>query len=363
MKSNRCLVRILAFVLLGIFGSLHAQNFVLNAPMSPEANGTAGLYTSSNTDDPLAPISNPALLGLMAERNRLMVGFYPQRMSWGVLPRPEGGYDFTMTHSARSLYLGFDRATLDKYFKTNLPLSFGIGYQEVYYNMGELDGVDPSGNVISHYHSYERSRGYTMSAAAHYRYVQASIGLGQRFTTLNYPIGVGAIHLTSSDLGLYVQSPLERLFYKRDLVSDGRALYVRPFCTPAVSYALMNLGSRYMFPTTDIRQPPPREAKLGWNVSAGAHAAHPVSGQDWRLISVAYGVEAEDALVARDGYHYQGLFGDIRPGTNLLLGKRNDGVLLRQGFEIGVAELVYYRSGASHGTGGNGYFSDMTTKG
>lgn len=314
----------------------------LTSPFSPQAIGRAGIYTSAETDDPLAALSNPALLGFQAERNRFMASFFPAHASWKTYG-PQIGY------TARSLQIGFDQKFLQRYFHWKTPLSFGIGYEEAYFDLGETHHYDENAHDLGYFESYERSQGVDLAAALHYRYLQAGLGLSYRFTALRYMAPVSD-HAVSSDIGLYLQSPLDRLVNKHPAVGDGNSTKFRPVCTAAFGYVLANAGPTYQIhssgsQSSTVRVALPRTAKMGLNLATAIRASR--SPQDsLNLISFDMGIEAQDDLVKHwTSPEYQNPIGNIHPISTLLFGKSESGVVIRKGFEVGVIEAIYYRWG------------------
>jgi hypothetical protein len=312
--------------------------YVLTTPPSPQANGRAGIYTSSSTDDPLAALSNPALLGFQAERNRLMVGFYPERTRWNYYGPAQNGY------SSRAVQFGLDQKTLQTYFHWNIPLSVGLGYQEAYWK-------NSYGSYSASY--YERSQATNLAAALHYRCLQAGVGLNYRTADLHSGYRTG--HPTSVDLGVYIQSPLDRLIYRDDPAAGGSTIRLRPFCTVAGSYVLANDGKSLSIPNyggygnSYTAFPLPRLAKMGLSVSGGLRAAHPTQ-HSWQVLSVDMGIEAVDDLVEyTPSGRYQSALGNIHPVSTLLFGKGDVGLVLRKGFEVGLGEAFFYRWGNTTG--------------
>jgi hypothetical protein len=325
MNAKLCLAGPVVLVYLFLARGLCAQDF-LNAPPSPEANGRAGIYFSGDTDDPLAPLSNPALLGLMAERNHLMAAFYPQRANWEQLNAwgPASGGEY----SSRAILVGYNRAKLG-----HSHFSLGLGYQEVY---------------LDRYRAYDNTRGVSASAALHYREMQLAAGINFRS---------GANYTNVFDLGLFYQILLDRAFSERNLSYARDGIAPRPFGTLSIGYVMRNLGSTVPGPRTDEQTfvspvPLPRRATLGFALQTGLHAAHPLS-DDWQILSLSVGIEAEDNLVhylSPFGYggdwNYKGMLGNINPAINLILGKSDDISGLKKGFEFGLAEAVYLRWGS-----------------
>jgi hypothetical protein len=323
---------------------------VLTADFSPQAVGRAGVYTSSATDDPLAAIANPALLGLQADRNRFMAAFYPAPATWNSDWHDAPGY------TARAAHVGFNRNFLHSYFRWTTPLSFGIGYQESYLNLHKINWTDEQGHFIGSSDAYERSQGINLAAALHHKYWQLALGLSYRFSALKY-VSVQADHAASANFGVYFQSPLDQLIPRNNPVVDDGAISLRPVCTAGFSYVFANVGPSYTaHPTRDdpttLRQALPRTAKMGLNLSGGLRAFRgPRDSLD--LMSFGMGIEATDLLVKDYQYPaYQNPIGNIHPVSTLLFGKGEVGVSLHKGFEAGLLEALYYRWGNMSGEDG-----------
>jgi hypothetical protein len=337
MPSGFGRVTLIVILIAALTMSVGAQE-VLLMPPSPQANGRAGVNLPGDFSDPLSPITNPALLGLMAEHNRLMVGFFPARAKWSML---EG--DSPIGYSSRAVQLGFDHQSIGSGSEWHIPLSIGVGYVETNLDLGEGIVVDENGRMMgTSHHSYERAQGLDLGLGLNYRLWQAALGFTHKLVTERYVIEPYHTYF-SSDVGLYVQSPLERFFYRSGPTYESGHVRLQPFCTAAFGYSVANLGPRQRYGDNVITDPLYRTANMNLGGVVGLYAAHPVEA-DWKLLSVGAGVQTRDLLINGDG-NYKMLSGDIHPVRNLIAGKGNNDLGMYKGFEFGLAQTFYYRYG------------------
>ncbi len=158
--------------------TLASAQYSLTYHPSPTAYGRGGVYATGATDDPLAPLSNPAFLGLMAERNAVMTAFFPQRTEWSPLPWSD---DIKLGYFSRVLYVGFDRATLGRNFGGHSPISVGIGYQEVLLDMGKFSRTDEFGNSLGAARAFETQHGFALAVGLHHPHWQAGVGFSHGY--------------------------------------------------------------------------------------------------------------------------------------------------------------------------------------
>ena len=333
---------ILVLAQISFVGSARAQSPVM-FPASPQANGRGGVYTSPDDADPLAPLSNPGLLGLMARHNRFMAAGYPQRTAW-VIPPLEGFPEGRFGLSSRALYFGFDQRTLEKYFKARLPFSIGLGYHETNLAMPDFLAYNSlPRNPGSSW--YDNSKGFSIGMGGEVLGIDAGVGFNLKYVIVKQ--GRFEDHLTTSDFGLYAEAPWKISVYRQPLsAADSRLRWV-PFLTPGLGYSMLNVGPRYTeaYSPFPIKARPERTAKLSYTLSTGLDAHHLRFG-DWRILSLEGGVEGEDLLVTDNGYgEYQGIYGDISPMNNVLLAEDNRQITRREGWEIGLGEIIYVRGG------------------
>ncbi|HEY3296594.1 MAG TPA: hypothetical protein VGL38_14280 [bacterium] len=318
-------VLVLTYVLL--LSSAWAQS-VLTMPVSPRAIGRAGVYTSADNADPLAALSNPGLLGILAGHNRLMAAFYPQQTHYGWRDPYYGEYHV----SSRVVQLGLNESALH----WKLPVSIGIGYHE-----SVLDILFPSD--VGHeaeFNPHADSKGFSIGVGAHYAGIELGLGFNEKKYTSMWGHGE---RFTSSDYGVFVQAPWHtRLPYAPE-PATAEGLAWTAFLTPSAAYSLLNAGSRYG-PNQEM---PERTARQSFALATGINARHPAGGE-WRVLSLEGGIEGEDLLIDdSDVSHirYQNGFGDIDPVNDLLLGQSNALITKRTGYEISIGELFYLRGG------------------
>lgn len=334
MNPKHCLACLVVLSLIILSRSAQAQSITM-FPASPQANGRGGVYTSPDNADPLAPLSNPGLLGLMAEHNRIMVAFYVDKTQKEPDPLDSGDWVNGYRLTSRAVYLGFNRHDLGKWFKRDVPFSFGIGYHETGFvnpglnDWGSRDEFSNSRRVEA------ESRGFSLALGAHYPNIEAGAGLNLKFIRRN---AEPRTNTYVTDFGFYVHSPWQTPLTE----GPGPCLFI----APALSYSLLNVGPLIPTAESPTGAPPERTAKFGLAFAAGLDSRNPM-GDPWRVFSVEAGAEGEDLLVdySHDAVRYQGALGDISPINDLILGDDNFKTTKRQGLEIGLIEAFYVRVG------------------
>jgi hypothetical protein len=102
--------------------------------------------------------------------------------------------------------------------------------------------------------------------------------------------------------------------------------------------------------------PLPRSISIGTTIELGLKFIR--TGQ--KLLSFTWSRQSDNLLVGRDGSNsfYRGGFGDIDFFKNIVQGKRTETIDLSQGWQIGIAEIVFIRGGSFVGTGNRSFTTD-----
>ena len=339
----------------------------LRITSSVEGNGMGGISASLITDNAMAPLANPGQLGVMALNNYFTRGVYSPKTQW--LP-PFQISD--LTFNASSVNLGLD---ISKVSAFPFPLSFGIGLSAVTLNLGKfaVTGSDPT--VIRTFDAYESSTNTSLAIGIDYF---LKVGLGISLKNVTSSLGPNLFDTTreatatvsTTDVGLIAMVPVV------DILSKFRnePMEISPNTSPlfdiTVGYARRNLGNKlvvYIDPAQGDPLPRTASLGLGWKIGLISHAIP----QGWEVVSFTLAREAEDVLVSwlqdtlfiSNGTFainirsiYQDGAGDIQFFKNIILGESNGEVVVRKGWQINLAEILYIRGGSFFGQG-LGYFT------
>ena len=342
MKKLACLLALLLSAQFSPAASRATMSF-LTIPSSPTSNGYGGLLLPSGLDDPLAPLDNPAALGFIASQSPLSAAFYPARTQWGP-------YSFVadedMRYSARALNLGVNPERLAKWLGRPTKLSLGVGYNEVYFDLGEILLRDSQNETIGSYHAYERMNGLSFGLGYESR-IKAALGFSIKYVKSD--LGPYDASGFSHDIGAIVQFPL--LNFRRES-ARLESPYVLPFLTPSVSYAMTDIGGGIDYTDEPGQEDPlPRTEHITFALSSRV-TLRAADKHDWQLATLDIGIQAEEELITQEAdYRYEYPLSDINLINDLLFGESNDRIQKRRGFEIGLLELFYLRRGSFEHTG------------
>jgi hypothetical protein len=334
-RSNLVLLLTLAFAV-----SAFAQSSLTFLP-SPESAGRGGLYVSGDTDDPLAPLSNPGLAGFLAERNLLSASFNPTHASW--MDMSEYYWDEGYSHAPRWKYasreinLGVSHEMLAQHIGWRVPLSVGLGYFETEYRLPDMWTFGPRGEQVIK--SAEKVNGANLGLSYQGQVVQAGVGWAFKSIHLNSITGVA--NPTASDGGVFVQASPCKLFSDRSESGDWR-----PYMKPSVGYSIANVGGEFRFEGDARNTPLPRTSALTLGLAMGLRSTRIGGGME--VFGVQVGEQVTNDLVAYQAYNehnYKGPFGDVQPFNDLVMGESHPQVGRNQGLELSLLELAYLRWG------------------
>lgn len=185
------------------------------------------------------------------------------------------------------------------------------------------------------------------------------VGLGFSYENVNlesggyYDTTTGIYSLPGKALarsfGVLVQIPVEEIASRLANHRIMLAPRLQPIFTVNLGYARRNFGDAWAHIGSNAGLGiVPRSATLGLNFEIGLRTT--VKDIDWNLFSFTWAREAEDVLINYSpmGYPftYEPGLGDIEPFNNLILGKHNDDVILRKGWQVQLAEFVSIRGGS-----------------
>ncbi|MBI5058624.1 hypothetical protein HZB60_02445 [candidate division KSB1 bacterium] len=338
---------LLLCLLLGI-NELHAARgtfFFLNYPQSPEAIGRGGLYFDPFDADPLSMFTRPGQIGVAAREHRATAALYTERLDWYL----GGGSSLDFEYAARGAYYGFDPQSLQKYFGWTAPLSIAVGYNEVLFDMGTISSYDENGRMIGEFHSWERAYGLTLSGGLHHDCW--NLGLGFTHKYIDSHLGQYDADAFATDFGTQVHWNILAAIRKAKHQNLAKPLPISVLL--GASYTMTNVGGtvKYDGLTMGGGDPLPRNGQLGftilsaWNVPVNERRAV-------HAISLSAGIQAEDELIEGydgRGYRYTNPLGRIQPVKQFVQGRSSEDVLVREGWEIGLLDIFYWRRGEVRG--------------
>ncbi len=347
---------VLVTLITSSFASEVSQATFLFLKIAPSAqtNGTGGALTLAGMNDPLAMIINPASLGMAAQTTRLATAFYPWRTEW--LPQ----FNLSdLTYSSRALFVGTNVGRFCH--NKELPFYVGIGYNEVYLNLGATERHGPENEPLGSFHSWERARGITLAASTTWP-LNASVGWTIKQATSHLSPGGGEGEPESSeaeesmqDFGFVLALPIANYLH----VAPLERAFLRPWLTPSYGYALTNVGGDVHYFDRAQGDPLPRTSRATIALSTGL--ALETKTKDWPLVAFEWAVQGESELIWRDPYghyKYRRAVGDLDVVNDLILNRTNSDIDKEHGWEIGLVDFVILRGGRVEGGGDWGYKTD-----
>jgi hypothetical protein len=346
-------------IILGVLGILLAVNITpsrgsytystmtfLTMPVSPAANGVAGVYMPNSVDDPLSMLINPAAVGRLSRSRQFSASAYLSHANYGL--NTEIFSSMHMYYSARAVMVGASAAQLSRWMGEKIPVSLGLGYSEMLFDKGKTNRVNEQGQSVGELSAWDRSRGFTIGAG-YDRTLQVDFGLSlHRVVSKLEPYKAdGYAH----DIGIHAQYPLRTLL---PAFPNTSARYDY-FLTPSVGYALTNFGSGVHYvddenytTADDDGDPLPRTAKLTFGLSIGLNYQL-LEGPCWQLLALDAAIQGEDELsrIKSDGSNaYRQPLGDIHVFGDLLLGQANNSIEKRKGFALSFLDIMAVRFGS-----------------
>ncbi|HEY9165565.1 MAG TPA: hypothetical protein VIS48_05335 [Candidatus Kryptonia bacterium] len=331
----------------------------MTIPTSAQGNGMGGIAASLITDDAISNIANPAQSGIFGLDRTLSLSFYAPRTAW--LPY----FTSDMSIDATALSIG---SRLDRALDLPMPVGLGVTYSRVYFDLGVFDLTSSEGpTIIGQYHPYEKTDNLTIGLGVDY-VVKFGAGFTLKWIDSELaPSGSGqetnsaSAKVLAHDFGAIAQVPLVDLY---GAILDDRPTFgngVEPFLDLTFGYARRNIGPLVSYGNASQGDPLPRQAVLGWNFEIGLRTD--LNGNKLDLMSFMWGREAEDLIVNvttdsvpspggiiySNSIAYQSGLGDLRPWSNLILGKTFNKIDLQTGWQFQIGECLYIRGGWCNG--------------
>lgn len=321
-------------------GATTSVPFLLFNP-SPEGNGQGAITVARMSDDPYAVISNPAHLGMSSAQTNVAFGFYLTKSSAPLLFGLED-FSYNATVVSCGLNLGEWIAR---------PLSIGIAYSRVKLDLGTYNRTGPSRpEVIGTFDMEEHADAISIGAGVDLG-VRLALGMTFRRIISNLaPFGAGneagsgSAKAWSYDYGLLLDIPVPRILKKDPEIFPG----IVPVFDVSLGTALTNVGGKLVYIDPAQGDPLPRAISLGATIELGIE----LSRTGHKLLTFAWSRQSDVMLAARDTSglsYYLSEFGDLNLLDNFVKGRRSKTVSLSNGWEIGIAEMIFVRGGSSDG--------------
>jgi hypothetical protein len=341
--------------------------FLLYSP-SAVSNAMGETSVAVLTSDPLAPLSNPAHLGMQSLGTSFSIG---------------GNYSELVPEQQSDISYGTIAInkcfTLKKKSASDVGLGIGVGYSRVMLSIGEFLPYPSFFDIFEFKGSSD----------------QVAIGLGADFG-VKVSAGITCKHINSR-LGLY-DTPLGRAKSDQgnaydygilfdvpvvDIVSQivRQPIMFTPNLTPVVDltfgFAKNNMGGgSIIYLDAGEADPLPRYARVGIGVNLGI--VYTSGDKVYRPVSFKWSVEANDLLVryvlpvyesyydSQSGYWNQKIvadgrwedkrgIGEIDFMSNVFFGKSNPNILKKKGWELTFFEIASIRGGRVEGCSTLGY--------
>jgi len=304
--------------------------------IEPTAQGmfTGGAASASPSAHPSSFFYNPAHLGYAGYHQNISLSGYFRDMDW--LPVS----NFDMTYSQRSAAGGINLAG-----QLGIPLSVGLGYQRAAMDLGLQVVRDETGTVIERFDAEEWFN--MLGIGIHLDYpVTVSFGYSRKSIT-SIMLPEEETKTTAYDLGLL-------LGYTHDL---------HPFDVRiSTSFVIRNVGDGIQYFVAFGPDPLPREAVWGYELSAGYTMER--EQLRMRFFQADWTLEAQDILVEAGGgggtwFKYTSWPGNISFIDNVVLGRNDEQIVIRQGIRLHVMEILTVGRGKFEGRS----WSDIQTSG
>ncbi len=325
---------LLVFISNSAFAVSEATFLFLLISSSPQANAMGETYGNIVGKDPMATLFNPASLGLLAQNHYFATSYLSPKVNW--LP----AFTSDMNYFCRSTALGINLKNI-----IGLPISYGISFNYIRLNLGEQVitgeyGTEP----LEYFSSWEEARSTTMAFALDY-YVKASFGYTHKTITSNLD-PIGAAEINAHDLGFILKVPVVELADKFQLLKTEKLLPFRPYFIPGFYYSLTNIGDKVSYIDPAQADPLPRNVSLGINLETGINFKIRDFGVS--LFSFNWSREADDLLIktySNKPSEYVSGFKDIKFWDNIILGKSNDKIISKKGWQFEFGNFYSTRHG------------------
>jgi len=314
-----------------------AVPFLLITP-STESNAMGEASVANFTDNPLAPINNPAHLGMLSQSQYVTVG-YDRCGSW----LPDLNLSDKITFTTFAINGGIN---LKKLNEDAPPLSVGIGYSRIYLDLGKFARTTVSPDITEYVNTWESSDQVTVGTCLDYG-IKIAAGLTYKHVTSHLYGGMtNAVEDAKANLldyGFLADVPVLDLLSRSTDISFQIAPQFMPFLNWRTGIAWNNEGQEsMMYIDQGQGDPLPRNASVGIGLDMGI--AYTKDALSWQPVSLKLTRESSEVLVGSSRQYKSGL-GDIKFFDEVFLGNTNPKTDKKTGWEFNLGEIVFFRGG------------------
>lgn len=320
-------------------------------PQSTLLHGAGWIGAAIPNNDAMGFYLNPAILGYSSRTNHASIFFMPEKANWF------NDFYLGTTLNTYGINLGYN-FELDN---GDLPVSVGFGFLRNEFIYGDF----PKGWPVAN-NSKDSFNNFSIGAGLEY-YILFNAGISIK--TVNSVLssasseqsGVGSASCTAFDIGIMIITPISKLLFEDYKLILTNNSHIKPNANFSVGYSLTNLGKEIYYIDPIQSDPIPRTARLGYSFNLGLDLE--ASGIQINAFDYSFTAEAEDILIKRNaetGIEYQGLFGDINIGKNLINLKADRDVIVHRGHILKLFDILTIASGRFTG---RGYYDIRKTNG
>ncbi len=311
--------------------------------------GAGQIGAAIPTNDPTGFYFNPANLGLASQNNHVSSSFMPEKANWlNVL-------NSNTTFSTYGFNIGYN---FQKKFH-KIPISVGLGYIHNIFDLGKQyrDNSNREEDYLGN--PKDSFKSFSVGIGVNY-YLMFNFGISfKSFNSqllANYNIFTGKPKVieangTAKDYGIMIIAPISQLLLNNANYYLHSKAFIKPKANFTLGYSLTNVGDEIYFSDKAQSDPIPRTARFGYTLDLGLDLF--VKGQKINAINYSFTAEAEDILINNNlnGFEYQGAFGDIKLGKNLVELKGDEDVTVRRGHIFKFFETLILETGRFDGHG------------
>lgn len=337
MFKYKCVL--FAFIIMSatVFGQGEAALPFLAMQKSPLLNGAGEIGAAIPITTADGFYLNPAQLGNFSKVNNFSVFFNPKGTKW----MPNSNNDVTM--NAFSIAAGYNFSSGNK----KLPLSVGIGYYKSNFDYKEIWGGEDKFDCFSVGIGYE-----------YYLNFNAGLSVKSFNSKINdYSASVARKMIEASgnaiDLGVMITAPVSKLAFDNCKLKIGEKIELKPNVNVTLGYAASNIGDKIYYIDQSQKDALPRSARLGFTIDISIDSK--IYETTIKALGYSFTAEASDLLVdskTSNGVftqEYQGPFGDIQIGKNLLGLNGDSKVTVHKGHIFNLLETLRITFGIYNG--------------
>ena len=128
----------------------------LRISSNPDGNGWGGISSAVVSNNAMAPIANPAQLGVFSLNNLFLASTYVPKTEW----LPSFGLS-DLTYDVTAANIGLN---LKSWFSLPVPISIGLGYSRIYLSLGRFIITGPGGpEPLGYFDAHEKAEGFTLA--------------------------------------------------------------------------------------------------------------------------------------------------------------------------------------------------------